>query len=157
MRRLVVLYLPLVLSLLACGSEDPPSPATQVPGNAAPADVAVIDEWSRALAAGDVDAAAAFFALPSVAENGPIVVEIEDRDDARAFNASLPCGARLVKARSEGDFTVATFRLFERPGAGVCGAGSGDQARTAFVIEDERIVEWRRVGIGGEQAPGDVT
>jgi len=157
-RRFALPLLPLALALLACGSEEPSEvPETQTPGGANPADVAVIEEWSRALSRGDVEGAAELFALPSVAENGPGLVEIEDLDDARLFNASLPCGARLVRARSEGDFTVATFRLSERPGTGVCGPGSGGEATTAFVIEDEEIVEWRRVGVGGEQAPGGVT
>ena len=156
MRRLVLApLLPFALTLFACGSGDPETPAERVPGDADPAAVAVIEEWSRTLRQGDVEGAAALFAVPSVAENGPAVVEIEDRDDARLFNASLPCGARLIRATGEGDFTVATFRLSERPGPGVCGAGSGGEARTAFVIEDGEIVEWRRVGIGGEQAPSD--
>jgi len=156
MRRLALLYLPLALTLLGCGGGDAQAPTVSVPGNADPADVAVIEEWSRTLQEGDVDGAAELFALPSVAENGPAVVEIEDRNDARLFNASLPCGARLVRATSEGDFTVATFRLTERPGPGVCGAGSGGEAKTAFVIEDDEIVEWRRVGVGGERAPDGV-
>ena len=41
--------------------------------------------------------------------------------------------------------SVATFRLTERPGPGVCGQGTGETAQTAFVIEDGEIVEWRRV------------
>ena len=156
MRRLVLSYLLVALSLLGCGGGDATEPRTTVPGDSDAADVAVIEGWSRTLREGNVEEAAEFFALQSVAENGPAVVEIDDRADARLFNASLPCGARLIRATREGDFTVATFRLSERPGPGVCGAGSGDEARTAFVIEDDEIVEWRRVGVGGEQAPRDV-
>ena len=106
----------------------------------------MIDEWAKALASGDVDAAAAFFAIPSVAENGPILVEISDVGDARLFNASLPCGAELIEAITEGDSTVATFRLTERPGPGTCGEGTGGTAQTAFGIEDGKITQWRRVG-----------
>ena len=113
----------------------------------------MIDEWARTLKEGDVAGAASFFAIPSVAENGPILVRIRDRGDALRFNASLPCGAELTNAVSEGDFVVATFRLTERPGPGVCGSGTGETAQTAFVIEDGEIVEWRRVGVGGEEAP----
>ena len=156
MRRLALLYLPVAFALLGCGGGDAQAPTVEIPGNADPADVAVIEEWSSTLREGDVDGAAELFALPSVAENGPAVVEIEDRNDARLFNASLPCGAQLVRATSEGDFTVATFRLTERPGPGVCGAGNGDEVKTAFVIEDDEIVEWRRVGVGGERAPNRV-
>jgi hypothetical protein len=94
-----------------------------------------------------------------VAENGPILVEIEDLEDARAFNASLPCGAELTSAEPDGEFVLATFRLTERPGPGRCGSGAGNTAQTAFVIEDGRIVEWRRVGleIPLDTAPGRET
>jgi hypothetical protein len=130
-----------------------PTETRTIPGNADAADARVIDEWARTLRRGDVDGAAGYFAIPSVAENGPQLLRISDRGDALVFNASLPCGARLIRAEAEGDFTVATFRLTERPGPGTCGEGAGHSARTAFVIEDGKIKEWRRVAIGGEQAP----
>jgi hypothetical protein len=79
-----------------------------------------------------------------VAQNG-LIYPIEDIDDARRFNASLPCGGELVEAQSRGRFVFATFRLVERPGAGACGDGTGETATTAFVIENGRIAEWRRV------------
>jgi hypothetical protein len=147
----LVLALALVpaLALASCGVDgevtvsNPPKP-TDVASNADQADVDVIDDWASALAAGDVDAAARLFAIPSVAQNG-LLYPIEDFDDARRFNASLPCGGELVEARDEGAFIVATFELRERPGAGTCGDGTGETASTAFVIEDGRIVEWRRV------------
>lgn len=153
MRRVSLLLLPLALSLAACdlGNDDPAEPA--VPGGADPAEVELIEAWADTLRRGDVAGAAEFFAVPSVAENGPTLFEIGDRADARLFNASLPCGAVLVHARAEGALTIATFRLTERPGPGVCGAGTGGEASTAFVIEDGEIVEWRRVSEGGQAAP----
>ena len=45
-------------------------------------------------------------------------------------------------------WSLATFRLTERPGPGSCGTGTGATAQTAFLIEDGEIVEWRRVGLG---------
>jgi hypothetical protein len=155
------LTLPLVLialSLAACDSGDdseaePADSQADVPGNADPADVQVIADWADTLRSGDVEGAAEFFAIPSVAENGGIVLEIERREQAELFNASLPCGARLIHAQAEGEFVTATFRLTERPGPGTCGTGTGEKAKTAFVITDGEIVEWRRVAIGGEQAP----
>ena len=138
------------------GSESTGSASDEIPGGADAAEAQVIDEWSRALATGDVDGAAEFFAIPSVAENGPTLIEIESQADARRFNSSLPCGAELVRAETEGDFTVATFRLIERPG-GDCGAGVGGTAQTSFVIEGSKIAEWRRVGAGSgapEEVPG---
>lgn len=146
-----------LLALPACGgggdSASTTSTESAVSGDANPADVQIIDGWVTALRHGDVNAAAGYFAIPSVAENGPTLIEIRDREDARLFNASLPCGAELVRAVPEGDFVVATFELTERPGPGSCGSGTGAAAQTAFVIEDSRIVEWRRVGAGGEEAP----
>lgn len=146
------------LALTACGGSSGDPGATEIPGGADPADVEVIEEWSRTLNEGDVDGAAELFALPSLAQNGP-VLRIESLDDAKLFNSSLPCGATLIEATADGEFTVATFRLGERPGPGVCGPGSGGKALTAFRIEDGRIAEWRRVvpgagpRDGAEQAP----
>jgi len=167
MRRLPLpLLIALAMFLAGCGEAEeititqtqsppdaPESPG--VAGNASLGDVRVINGWAEALSEGDVRAAAGYFALPSTAENGP-TLRIRTRDEARRFNASLPCGAALVRAESAGDFTTATFRLKERPGAGLCGPGTGATAQTTFVIEDGKIVEWRRVGTGGGQsAPGE--
>ncbi len=40
---------------------------------------------------------------------------------------------------------IATFRLGEKANSNACGDGAGQTARTAFLIEDGKIVEWRRV------------
>jgi limonene-1,2-epoxide hydrolase len=148
----------LVLSLFAlsaCGGSNSTRTISTVAGNANPADVTVIDGWVTALRNGNVDAASKYFAIPSTAENGPILTHIRTLDDARRFNESLPCGARLVRAETQGQFTTATFRLTERPGPGICGPGAGNAAKTSFVIRDGKIVEWRRVGAdgGGQRAP----
>jgi hypothetical protein len=150
------LALPL-LALSACGGGGTTTAGTTtatVPGDADPADVRVIDGWVTALRFGDVAAAAGYFAIPSVAENGPILVRIRSIEDALRFNESLPCGARLIRADSAGKFTTATFRLTERPGPGSCGPGTGSVARTSFVIRDGKIEQWRRVGPGGGGGPG---
>jgi hypothetical protein len=146
------------LVFAACGgSDDDPGGAEGVRGDADPGDVEVIDAWSSALREGNVEEAAGYFALPSVAENGPTLARIDSREDAELFNRSLPCGAELVRATGEGDFTIATFRLTERPGPGTCGEGTGARARTEFLIEGDLIVEWRRVPIAGPApAPGDL-
>lgn len=145
----------LLAALAACGGDSPEAPSQDVAGDADPEDVRVIEAWSDALREGDVDAAAGYFATPSVAENGPLL-RIRNRGDARLFNRSLPCGATLLSAESQGDFTTATFELSERPGPGACGPGAGNEAQTVFVIEDGKIIEWRRVALGGEEpAPGE--
>ncbi len=149
---LLVALLSTCLALSACGSGSSPSaPAanvTSVAGNADSSDVAVIEGWAQALKRDDIDAAASYFAIPSVAENGGPPVRIRSPEEARAFNALLPCGAYVIRAQSIGRFTTATFRLTERPGPGSCGAGTGATAQTSFVIQDGKIVQWRRVGAG---------
>ena len=146
-----------VAALLAgCGSSDSgDGESASVPGGGDSADVEVIANWVDALRAGDVEKAASYFAIPSVAENGPVLLHIRSLRDARRFNQSLPCGARLVRAETAGQFTTATFRLTERPGPGACGAGTGGTAKTSFVIRDGKIAQWRRVGAGagGRPAP----
>lgn len=119
-----------------------------------PEDLAVIEDWSRTLSEGDVEGAAGYFATPSTAENGPVRIEIETLEDAVAFNRTLPCGAEVISAKTVGEFTSATFRLSERPGGG-CGSGAGGTASTSFVIEDGKIVEWRRIGDFGPAGGGD--
>ena len=136
-----------------CGGGSDSTSTGEIPGGADPAKVQVIDDWASTLSEGDVAGAAAYFAIPSVAENGPALIHVRDSGDARLFNASLPCGATLVEADPEGEFIVATFRLTERPGPGTCGAGTGDTAKTAFVVEDGKIKEWRRVLEGGSVPP----
>jgi hypothetical protein len=155
--RALLAGIAIVITLAGCGGGDGDGSESGgepvVTGDADPGDVRVIDAWVTALRRGDVDAAARYFAIPSTAENGPLLVQIENLDDARRFNESLPCGARLVRAETQGQFTTATFRLTERPGPGICGPGTGEAAQTSFVIRGGKILEWRRVGIGGE-APG---
>lgn len=144
-----------LLALLSgCGGGDTSGSGETDPiADADAADVEVIEEWSSTLSEGDVEGAAEYFAVPSTAQNG-VLIKIESRADAVAFNESLPCGAEVISARTQGEFTTATFRLSDRPGGG-CGAGVGGTASTSFVIEDGRIVEWRRVdGATPEPDPG---
>ncbi|MGH2989296.1 MAG: hypothetical protein ACRDMA_05430 [Solirubrobacterales bacterium] len=167
MRRIALLAAVLAITALTgCGEGDdggaegaPPEAGapSDVAGDADPEAVKVISAWSEALRRGDIDAAADLFAIPSVAENGPILVRIDSEQKARLFNQSLPCGGRLIRAEGTGELTTATFRLTERPGPGSCGDGTGETAKTAFVIRDGEIVEWRRVGEGQPTAPGTVT
>ena len=130
--------------LAGCGGGHGSDKVRAVP-RTEPGAAAVIRRWADTLRRGDVRGAASFFALPSVVSNGTPPVRLNTRADAWLFNASLPCGARLIRTRSFGRFTTATFRLTERPGAGTCGSGVGLTARTTFVISGGKIREWRRV------------
>jgi hypothetical protein len=150
---LVLVAIAAAAVLVVAAGDDDSEDEREIPGDAEPENAAVIDDWAMTLAVGDVDGAAEFFAIPSVAENGGFVFEIETIADARDFNRSLPCGAELTRAEAEGEVTVATFRLTERPGPGTCGSGTGMTAQTAFLIEGGEIVEWRRVDDAGPEAP----
>jgi limonene-1,2-epoxide hydrolase len=136
-----------LLLLGGCGGGERDATGNAATAAADPADLEVIEGWVGALSEGDVEAAADYFAIPSTAENGPVLTKIESLDDAIGFNRSLPCGAEVISARTQGDLTTATFGLTERPG-GACGPGVGGTASTSFEIEDGKIVEWRRIDDG---------
>jgi hypothetical protein len=127
-----------------------PAPGpTGRPANSAA--VRVIKAWSTALRRGNVHAAAAYFALPSEFVNGADasgnvpVITIRTRAEAAAINSTLPCGAVFLSADQRGRYVNALFRLTDRPGpGGGCGAGTGQLARTNFVIAAGRIVQWVR-------------
>ncbi len=143
-RALSMLSLLAALAIAGCGGGSDEPEQASVPGGADAADVEVIEGWSDALRSGDVEKAADYFELPSLAENGTPTLALDTREKVLAFNESLPCGAELVSANSDGEVTIATFELTERPGPGSCGSGAGETAHTAFVIEDGKITEWRR-------------
>jgi hypothetical protein len=133
-----------VAALAGCGGGGDDSEEASVPGGADAEEVEVIRGWADDLRGGDVDAAAEYWGIPSVAQNGTPPLELNSREDVIAFNEALPCGAELTRAETDGDYTVATFELTERPGPGECGEGTGESAMTAFVIEGGKIVELRR-------------
>jgi hypothetical protein len=124
-----------------------------------PAAVTVIRAWSTALRRGDVAGAARYFALPSEFVNGPgEVMTIQTEAEAQAANATLPCGASLISTERRGRFVSALFRLTDRLGSEAgCGSGTGQLARTDFVIARGHIVEWIRApevsGGGGSPSP----
>jgi hypothetical protein len=140
-RSLALVLLAAMALISACGGGDDGDEGSAASGHE---DVAVIEGWVDTLADGDVEGAAGYFAVPSVAENGTPPITLRSRADVVAFNRSLPCGAELVRARPAGRFIVATFRLTERPG-GDCGSGAGNLARTAFIVRDGKIIEWHRL------------
>jgi hypothetical protein len=129
-------------ALAGCGSSDKDS---TIAGNADADSVQVIKDWADALRSGDVSAASDSFAIPTVVQNGTPPLRLTTRGQIETFNQSLPCGARLTAATGSGKYTIATFVLTERPGPGECGNGVGEAAKTAFVIHDGHITEWRRV------------
>jgi len=148
------------LALCGCGSGPSKllhsrSSSARKSGGAPAAAVKVIRGWADALRSGHVSAAAAYFRIPSVIYlgSGP-PVQIRSRTAAQLANAALPCGAQLVSTQRFGRYVNALFRLTDRPGrggAGGCGSGAGETARTNFLIEQGQIVEWLRA----PDQPGD--
>lgn len=119
----------------------PASVPVTADGPANQAQERVIRGWLQAVRAGRIAAAAAYWAVPAIVQNGSPVLELASRADVRAFNNALPCGAVLTKAGSaRGGFTITTVRLTDRKG-GACG-GVGARVRTAIRVRGGRIVEW---------------
>ena len=124
----------------------PSGPVLEETGRPAdPAAVRVIRGWTDAQRASDVDRATSYFAVPALVENGPAPEQLASRAAVRAFNAGLPCGAVLLRttAATQRGFTVATFRLVNRPGQRC--DGTGNQARTAFGVRAGKIRAWVRI------------
>jgi hypothetical protein len=111
-----------------------------------------IRRWTNALRAGRIDRAAGLWGSPAKVQNGTPVITLRTSDDVLLFNDSLSCGAVLTSTGGARGYTIATFRLTERPG-GQCGSGVGQLARTAIRVRDGRIVAWYRLP---ETAPAPV-
>jgi hypothetical protein len=155
--RIAVLVALTAAALAGCGgdhaqklptnSQAPPqAPKVRaLPAN--PREVAVIRQWSDTLRAGHVNAASSLFHVPAIAQNGGPELPLKSLTDVRIFNSSLPCGAVLLDARRvAGGYTLAVFRLTERPG-GNCGTGTGQRAAAAFRFNGDLITDWRRVAV----------
>lgn len=135
---------------LGAGPLPAPAPTGMPPGSAA---VKVIKGWSSALRRGDVRAAASYFARPSELLNGQVLFTIRTLAQAEAANETLPCGAKFVSADQRGRYVNALFALTSRtgPGGGSCGSGTGQTARTNFLVSGGHIVAWIRA----PDDPGD--
>jgi hypothetical protein len=159
--KLLALVATVVVAVGGCGSGTKPghsvSRAAQSSAASAvsPDVVRVIVGWSDALRAGHVAAAARYFRIPSVFffGSGP-PLELHSLREAEAVNAALPCGAVFLSATAHGRYVNVLFKLTNRPGpggAGGCGSGTGETARTNFLVRDGQIVAWLRA----PDEPGD--
>jgi hypothetical protein len=138
------------LLLTGCGSGSKPHRPTKAVG--------VIEAWASALRRGDVNAAAAYFAFPSVFVNGSgpsPVITIHNLAQARLVNETLPCGAKFISAARHGRYLNVLFRLTGRtgPGGSDCGSGAGQTARVDFQISNGKIVSWVRAPDGPTPTP----
>jgi hypothetical protein len=105
---------------------------------------AVVKGWSDALRRGDVERAVRYFEVPATVANGGQPIRLVSRRAVRFFNESLPCGAKLESVERDSNYVLATFVLTERPGKGRCGTGTGHRARTLFLLDGRKIVQWLR-------------
>src|SRR3954465_10280507 len=124
-RAIVALAACSLFALGGCGGGGGDGGDGSVPGGADADSIQVVKSWADELRAGDVEAASDRFAIPAIVQNGTPAVRLTDRSEVIGFNESLPCGAQLIQAVSSGRFTIATFKLTERPGPGECGSGVG--------------------------------
>lgn len=144
-RLLAGLLVALTTLATACGSGDSGS------SSATPEEV--VRAWSEALNSGDNEAAADLFAINATVSQPGYIAQLASRDDAIAFNRSLPCSGEIVELTSEGNEVTATFLLDDRP-ASPCD-GPGQQATAIFVVEDGKIVVWQQIPTPGGRQPGE--
>lgn len=135
MRRLLVLAAVALLS--ACGG-------------GAPGSEEVLRSWSAAVNAGDFDRAAGLFAPGAEVVQGSRLLVFESAAEARRWNESLPCRARIIRATESGATVSASFLLRDRPD-GACDA-PGAVARVVVRVEDGKIVLWHQLGSGSRDS-----
>jgi limonene-1,2-epoxide hydrolase len=136
----VALVLLVALALTGCGGHKTATP-TQV-----------ARAWSAALDRNDNEAAGLLFA------DGAQIVQdgtqtLQTHADAVRWNASLPCGGRIVtlELRSKTQVLV-VFVLSERPHH-TCDAPGGTAA-AVFQVRNGKIVLWHQTDVPPQLAPG---
>lgn len=142
-------------------TEDRPIPQRPVPQGPsadprpAPAGAErVIRDWTAAVRAADFEKAASYFAVPSRVQNGGPPRTLDNPALVIAWNATLPCGARLKRLTgAPGGFAIAEFVLTDRRGSS-CGSGTGAPAASAIRVRDGRITDWYRLP-DGPPPPGE--
>ena len=123
------LCLVVVLLVAGCGGSDGPEE--------------VLRAWSRAVNEGDYERAGSLFAKDAEVVQGSRVLVFETTEEARRWNAALPCRARIVRAREDGDRVEASFLLRDR--ADVPCDAPGAIARVVARVEDGKIVLWHQI------------
>jgi hypothetical protein len=120
-------------------------------GGGAPSPDRVVRDWSRALNAGDNEAAADLFAEDAEVIQAGVVTRLRTHGDAVAWNSLLPCSGRIVALSRHGPEVRATFLLGNRK-TSPCDA-PGAQATALFRIEHGKIVLWHQLQSGGSPQP----
>ena len=134
-----LLALAATLAVAAAGS------GAAIAAHSAASPEAVARAWSKALNANDNAAAAKLFAHNAHVVQPGVDGFLSSRAIAIAFNASLPCGGRVVAVDVTGNRAVATFLLGERP-KHHCDA-PGVKAAALFVVRNGKITLWQQVAV----------
>src|SRR5438034_11676245 len=92
-------------------------------GGGKPTPESVVRAWSKALDAGDNQAAADLFAPGAQVIQGPVVTSLRTHADAVAWNAGLPCSGKIVDLSTSGATVTATFLLGNRQTTACDGPG----------------------------------
>lgn len=114
----------------------------------------VIRRWLAAIRRSDFEVAASYFSVPARVQNGGPPETLDNPALVIAWNASLPCGARLTRLTgAPGGYALAEFVLTDRAGSS-CGSGVGAPAASAIKVERGLITEWYRLP-DGAPPPGE--
>jgi hypothetical protein len=131
-KRLALLALALATALTACaGGEEPPDAEE------------LARAWSRALNAGDNQAAGALFAVGARIEQTGLVIVVRTPEDAATWTATLPCSGRIVGVEGEDEEVTATFVLADRQ-TSACDVPGG-RVSALFRVRDGKIVLFRQL------------
>ena len=116
----------------------------------------VMAQWAEAISRDDSPAAARFFRLPALIYEPGLAepVTVVDGAAITAFNAALPCGAKLVASSHRGRYVIGTFAMKDRPGRAPC-RDAGHLVKVGFVASGRRFTEfWQEAPRARGQAPG---
>jgi hypothetical protein len=102
----------------------------------------VLRGWGDALRHDRIGRAASYFTVPAIVAQQNALT-LRSAADIKRFNASFPCGARLIHVQEDGRFLIGTFELTRR-GERKCSA-DGEILRVAFALRKRKIAEWREV------------
>jgi hypothetical protein len=129
----------MALAVLAGCDSSSPDPVHAKPDSLHSYKGRVIRGWLLALDRQDYEQAAYYFAPGAIIDQGH-PFRLRTPADARAFNASLPCRAELVRLKDEGRQVLATFALHAGPGGGCSGF-----VKVRYTIRKGKFTEWRQL------------
>jgi hypothetical protein len=115
-----------------------------------PPPAAVVRAWSRSLNANDNEAAGELFAPGARVVQPGVDVRVTP-ELAVEFNASLPCGGKIVSLTRRGNRVTAVFLLTERP-RHRCDA-PGQKAAAVFTVSRGLIVRWEQIPVPPPKKP----